>query len=100
MQRPDLIQQLYQQTAPHYEANIAPIMRHFALDMIQTARISTTDVVLDVGTGTGVLAREITGLAHQVIGIDISMSFKYLAIDIVLFDPSNENPANNIFPSD
>ena len=64
------IQQLYRQTP--YEQHIAPVARIFAQSLACEAALTGTETVLDIGTGTGVLARELAGSARRVIGVDIS----------------------------
>lgn len=70
---PDALRSLYRHTAPHYEAAIAPVMRPFAQDLVRRATLGQGDTVLDVGTGTGVLARQVAGLSRRVIGVDIAL---------------------------
>jgi SAM-dependent methyltransferase len=86
---------LYAQTAAHYEAAIAQPMGALARSLAawiarcvrENAQGTLYDpfdlplrgvcpyvrLALDVGTGTGVLARHMAGFAHRVIGVDISV---------------------------
>ncbi len=64
------IQQLYRQTP--YEQHIAPVARVFAHSLAREAALTGAETALDIGTGTGVLARELAGAARRIIGVDIS----------------------------
>ncbi len=64
------IQQLYHQTP--YEQHIAPVARVFAQSLAREAALTGAETALDIGTGTGVLARELAESARRVIGVDIS----------------------------
>ncbi|MDW8298688.1 MAG: methyltransferase domain-containing protein [Anaerolineae bacterium] len=88
------VRALYAQTAPHYEPAIAQPMSAFArslaawiarcvrenaqgtlydpFDLPQRGVCPHVRLALDVGTGTGVLARHMAGFARRVIGVDIS----------------------------
>ncbi len=67
------LQELYRLTAPYYERDIAPIMGLLARDLIATADLSHARTVLDVGTGTGLLLREVAHPTRLAIGVDIAM---------------------------
>ena len=74
-----LVQQLYRHTAPRYESAIAPVMRPLAQSLVRTAAIHPTDTVLDIGTGTGVLVRELAGLPATIIGVDATLAMLRIA---------------------
>ncbi len=90
----DGVRALYAQTAPHYETTISPAMSalarslaawmarcvrenangslHDPFDLPTGGACPSVRFALDVGTGSGVLARQIAGFARQVIGVDVS----------------------------
>jgi SAM-dependent methyltransferase len=76
MQEADQIsQELWNQDVEAWEKWWVPIFRKFARDLVLDARISPGQVVLDVGTGTGVTALEAAthlGSSGLVVGIDRS----------------------------
>lgn len=51
-------------------ANTAPAFRHRYLSVWRTGALASRQRVVDVGTGTGTLARGFAGRGCQVIGID------------------------------
>jgi len=57
-------------TAPVYEARIVPAFRPFARAVVQTAAPQGHEIALDLGTGTGVLARELAPYVRFVVGVD------------------------------
>jgi SAM-dependent methyltransferase len=57
-------------TAPVYEARIVPAFRPFARAVVQTAIPQGHEIALDLGTGTGVLARELAPYVRYVVGVD------------------------------
>ena len=79
MQRSNVVEALYRHTAPRYETAIAPVMRPFARDLIQAARIRPGDVVLDIGTGTGIVVRTLLGRAGRILGVDTAMPMLRIA---------------------
>jgi len=62
---------LYNPIAQRYESRIVPVMRHFAQGVVDTAAPKGAEHTLDIGTGTGVLARQIAPRVRKVVGIDI-----------------------------
>ncbi|PJF36460.1 MAG: hypothetical protein CUN49_05340 [Candidatus Thermofonsia Clade 1 bacterium] len=90
----DSLRALYAQTAPHYHPDIASVMDIFArslaawmarcvreqaqgslhdpFDLPQRGACPSARLGLDIGTGTGLLARHLAGFTQRVIGVDIS----------------------------
>ena len=63
---------IFGSAAAHYETHIIPAFRPFARAVIDTARPQGNELTLDVGTGTGILAREIAPQVERVIGVDVA----------------------------
>ena len=68
----DAIKKYFGASAAHYESQIVPAFRQFAAGVIQTAHPQGQEITLDVGTGTGILARLIAPHVREVIGIDFA----------------------------
>jgi ubiquinone/menaquinone biosynthesis C-methylase UbiE len=90
----DGVRALYAQTAPRYETAISPAMDalarslaawmarcvrenangslHDPFDLPAGGACPSVRLALDIGTGSGVLARRMAGFARQVIGVDLS----------------------------
>jgi ubiquinone/menaquinone biosynthesis C-methylase UbiE len=68
----DTIRQFFDANADGYEARIVPAFRHFAESVIRTAQPLGHEVTLDIGTGTGILARLIASRVRHVTGIDFA----------------------------
>lgn len=80
MRRPSTaIAQLYQHTAPNYETAITPVLRPFARRLAAQAVITSHDVVLDIGTGTGIVIDELPVVPRQVVGVDIVLPMLRIA---------------------
>lgn len=60
----------YFSNAEGYEARIVPAFQHFAAGVVQTAQPQGYEITVDIGTGTGILARLISPHVEQVVGID------------------------------
>jgi len=100
-----VLQDLWDLDAKAWEKNWVPIFRRFAHDLVTDAGISVGNVVLDVGTGTGVAAIEAAKRVKSkgtVIGIDRSDTILQLAkakgekIENMSFQRMNSQ--NMIFP--
>ncbi len=69
--------QIYALTAPRYEACIGPVMRRFALSLtemaVQDGSLQPGKKALDLGTGTGILARGLANRGLWVTGVDLSV---------------------------
>jgi ubiquinone/menaquinone biosynthesis C-methylase UbiE len=77
-----ILQELWDRDVEAWDTYWAPIFRRFAHDLVADARISVGQVVLDVGTGTGVTAMEAvkrTKSGGMVLGIDRSEPMLELA---------------------
>lgn len=67
------IRAYYDNLAPDYEAQIVvPAFRPFAQGVIQTAQPQGVETALDIGTGTGVLARLLAPHVRHVVGVDLA----------------------------
>lgn len=76
-------QQFYTLNAPTYEADIVqPAFRHFAAAVASTAAPQAGERALDVGTGTGILARLLAPRVAEVVGIDLAPSMIQQAAQI------------------
>jgi SAM-dependent methyltransferase len=64
--------QLFDTVAPHYEARIIRAFGPYAESLIEWANPQPHEIVLDMGTGTGIVARLIAPLVQQIIGLDFS----------------------------
>ena len=58
--------------AEHYNELNWVTHQSYLDSFVRTGKFKKTDVVLDVGTGTGVIARTISPLVAQVLGLDVS----------------------------
>lgn len=67
-----LMQRLFDASAERYEIDIAPVLMPLVTDFVTYLRPRPDDRALDLGTGTGLLARALAPQVRQVIGIDIS----------------------------
>jgi len=69
--------------------------------IIKATRFTKNDIVLDVGTGTGVVARSINPLVRHTIGIDISNSMlkkgHWENVSVIKWDIRKNIFANNLF---
>lgn len=57
----------------NYEQDIIPAFTQFAQGVVQTATPKGNELTLDVGTGTGILARLIAPHVRQVVGVDLAV---------------------------
>lgn len=69
--RLEFVKKVFGPTASHYEARIGPAFRQFAAGVMQTADPQGHEIALDVGTGTGILARLMAPRVRHVTGVDI-----------------------------
>jgi SAM-dependent methyltransferase len=67
-----LIQYLFDESAGRYERDIAPVYAPLAADFVAYAGPRRADRALDVGTGTGLLARYLAPYVRSVVGVDIA----------------------------
>ncbi|MBZ0310354.1 MAG: class I SAM-dependent methyltransferase, partial [Anaerolineae bacterium] len=66
------IRQFFSANAPLYESRIVPAFRQYAAAVVRTARPQRHEITLDMGTGTGILARLLAPQVAQIIGIDLA----------------------------
>ncbi len=81
-QADEIVRDLWDRDAKTWEAYWVPIFRRFAHDLILDSEVSRGQVVLDIGTGTGVAALEAAGQAKPdgfVFGADRLMPMIALA---------------------
>jgi ubiquinone/menaquinone biosynthesis C-methylase UbiE len=69
--RIEFVKNMYTQAAENWEAHIIPAFRPFAAGVIRTAEPRGDEITLDIGTGTGILARMIAPHVKHVTGIDL-----------------------------
>jgi ubiquinone/menaquinone biosynthesis C-methylase UbiE len=70
-----ILQELWDKDVKPWDEHWVPVFRRFARDLVTDAHVSTGQVVLDIGTGTGVAAMEAvkrTKSKGMVLGIDRS----------------------------
>ena len=60
----------FSETAAGYAATMAPSLRPIAAEVVRRAQLQSGEVVLDVGTGTGIAAAAALGAGRRVTGID------------------------------
>jgi SAM-dependent methyltransferase len=70
--RRTLIQYLFDESAGRYERDITPVFAPLAADFVAYAAPRRADRALDVGTGTGLLARYLAPYVRSVVGVDIA----------------------------
>lgn len=78
----EILQELWDRDVKAWDSYWVPIFRKFARDLVTDAQISAGNVVLDVGTGTGVAAKEVlkrSKVSGIVVGIDRSAPMLELA---------------------
>ncbi len=66
------IRDLFGDIAAEYEAAIVPAFRQFAAGVVTTAALAPDAEVLDIGTGTGILARLLAPHVRAVWGLDLA----------------------------
>jgi ubiquinone/menaquinone biosynthesis C-methylase UbiE len=72
MDRLTLIRHLYDESATRYERDITPVFAPLVADLVAYAAPRRADRALDVGTGTGLLARFLAPHVRRVVGVDIA----------------------------
>lgn len=73
------IARYFDRAAPAYGHSIDPVFGALAQSLVVSAQIRSTDVVLDLGTGTGLVSEAASRFTSQVVGIDFSLSMLDLA---------------------
>lgn len=73
---------LFDIVAPHYEARIIRAFGPFAASLVEWANPQPHETLLDIGTGTGIVARLAAGNSRQVVGLDFSASMLQSAYPI------------------
>lgn len=61
---------IYGLTAANYESAIGPVMLPLARDLVMQTPLPAAGILLDIGTGTGFVLRQIAGPGRRSIGID------------------------------
>ncbi len=64
---------LFDVVAPHYESRIIRAFGPYAASLVEWANPLPHEILLDIGTGTGIAARLAASHARQVIGLDFSV---------------------------
>jgi len=93
--------EFWHQRAAHYDKLYWTKDKGYLDTMIKAANFRKTDLVLDVGTGTGAVAKKIKPCVKHVIGIDISDSMlkksAWDGISAIRWDICDALFTNNIF---
>jgi len=76
------LRRLIDDAAPRYVRDIAPVLAPLAADFAAFAAPRPDDRVLDVGTGTGLVARCLASRVRRVIGIDLAAGMLSAARDL------------------
>jgi len=66
--------QFFSTAAPDYETHIVPAFTPFAQAVIETSNPQGDEIAIDIGTGTGILARLLAPYVRFVVGIDVVYS--------------------------
>ena len=67
-----LIQRLFNDSAARHVHAVEPVIAPLVDDFVRYAAPRPTDLVLDVGTGTGPIARRIAPYTRAVVGVDVA----------------------------
>ncbi len=63
---------LFDTVAPAYEAQIIPVFAPLVADMVTWANPQSSETVVDIGTGTGIVARMVAPHVRHVVGVDLA----------------------------
>lgn len=74
-----LIQRLFDASADRYAIDVAPVLAPLVTDFVTYCAPRLQDIALDLGTGTGLLARALAPHVRHVTGVDISRESLYVA---------------------
>ncbi len=91
-----VLQKLWDKDVRAWHEHWVPIFRRFAHDLVSDAAIYTGQIVLDVGTGTGIAAMEAASRVRPgglVLGIDRSARM----LELAETNPSKKKPRNLCF---
>ena len=92
---------LWDERSQHYDKLFWTKDEKYLDEIIRVSDFKSDDLVLDVGTGTGIIAKKINPLVKHVIGIDISDSMlgkgEWNGVSTVKWDIRDALFTNNIF---
>jgi ubiquinone/menaquinone biosynthesis C-methylase UbiE len=73
------IAEAYGRHSQKYEPVLEPLLKPMAEEIVELAKLKDGERVLDLATGTGLIARAIAPLADSIVGVDISSGILAIA---------------------